>query len=69
MKAITLLIAFALIAMASASTTFGINAQYAWWINFVLANNNISTYMTCLLGGWAAATFANDAGDWFYYCL
>jgi putative hemolysin len=72
MKAITLLVALALVALASAiedQSASTASATYAWWANLAHAGVVMAAYMSCLSVGWVATFFANDGGSEFYYCL
>jgi hypothetical protein len=70
MKAITLIVALALVALASAShLTDNYSSTYAWWYNFQHATVAIGTYLTCLYSAAPQAFFANDGGSGFYTCL
>lgn len=74
MKAITFLICFALIALASAQTTNSfvastITASYGWWMDLTHTGVTVFSYLTCLSGGWVAAFLFNDGGFAFLDCL
>ena len=66
MKAITLLVVLALVALASATSSGTVSSTYAWWFNFVQATAGMSVWMSCLFGGALSVFFANDAGTQFY---
>ena len=69
MKATTLLIALALVVLASAQDDSTISSTYAWWYNFGHASVAITSYLTCLYFGAVSAFFANDGGNQVYTCL
>ncbi len=71
MKATTLLVALALVALAAAQdyATQEQSSTYVWWTNFTNATLAITAYLGCLSAGWVSAFFANDGGSQFYRCL
>jgi hypothetical protein len=70
MKAITLLVVLALVALASATTeTNTYTSIYAYWYNLVQSSINSGTWLACLYGGALSVFFANDGGNQFYKCL
>ncbi len=72
MKAITLLVALALFALASAlsdQSADKVTSGYAWWWNLNRVLIAVSTYLACLSSGWVTAFLVNDGGTSFELCL